>query len=565
MSDLGLQKYKWQYETEVAKDIKKYETLRDLDVFVLDNSMRESTVGQLRGHTIEDKRRIFEEVKKCGFKHVIVASFNHMTRIDDVWMKMLIAEGEDPQYLWAFSEVTNSITKDRTPDADQVPVGLVKMKEAGLRNVLFEIDLADSSYDFSGQFSYDDMCALMRKWVEWCHVHLHPDSKVLINIRDIEAVMPNHSERVFQLVRDMAQLPEATRPFGMVFEEPGCSFPEECGSWARAIRRVMNENNWRGRLLVHVHEKWGYCDATNMQLLMDGADGVWAGLGIEGASMGQASTCVMLMNLIRMGNKKVLQQFNCSHLRKAAIEITKISTGKAPDSKQPVFGTRALDYVFHLGKDQFDLSTFFGEKAPIRMTTMASAEMIKQRLINVFGKDPQFNLTITGRMREIILEDLHAERKEEYMSMFGLALLFDRAGGSLTGAMSESMAGAKLNNLHGEKLIEVIRKMWDQWDSREDGKQDNMLQFDSFYNGFMSQYFSSYRSKDTKNALSAIDMDDDNMVDWNEFLVYLKWAFREYPKTETADELLEIAFTKGIIPASRDEGKSPRSPKKKSR
>ena len=48
-------------------------------------------------------------------------------------------------------------------------------------------------------------------------------------------------------------------------------------------------------------------------------------------------------------------------------------------------------------------------------------------------------------------------------------------------------------------------------------------------------------------------MDSDGLVDWNEFLVYIKWAMNEYPEAETADEVMQIAFEKGIIPAMRDE------------
>ena len=45
-----------------------YERLKDLDLVVLDNSVRESTVGQLKSHTSDDKFKIFEEATKCGFK-----------------------------------------------------------------------------------------------------------------------------------------------------------------------------------------------------------------------------------------------------------------------------------------------------------------------------------------------------------------------------------------------------------------------------------------------------------------------------------------------------------------
>ena len=48
-------------EIESATDEKK--ALKNMELFVLDNSLRESTVGQLRGHTIENKWKIYEQVR----------------------------------------------------------------------------------------------------------------------------------------------------------------------------------------------------------------------------------------------------------------------------------------------------------------------------------------------------------------------------------------------------------------------------------------------------------------------------------------------------------------------
>ena len=49
-------------------------------------------------------------------------------------------------------------------------------------------------------------------------------------------------------------------------------------------------------------------------------------------------------------------------------------------------------------------------------------------------------------------------------------------------------------------------------------------------------------------------MDSDGQVDWSEFLVYLKWALHQYPKDiSTMEDLLDITFRKGLIPAMRDE------------
>jgi hypothetical protein len=75
------------YEKDIERETSKYKVLRDLDCFVLDNSIRESEVGQLRGHVLESKWEVYNEVKKCGFKHTIVGSFSHMTRVDDVFIK----------------------------------------------------------------------------------------------------------------------------------------------------------------------------------------------------------------------------------------------------------------------------------------------------------------------------------------------------------------------------------------------------------------------------------------------------------------------------------------------
>ena len=36
--------------------------LKNVDLFVLDNSLRETTVGQLRGHTIDNKWQIYNQV-----------------------------------------------------------------------------------------------------------------------------------------------------------------------------------------------------------------------------------------------------------------------------------------------------------------------------------------------------------------------------------------------------------------------------------------------------------------------------------------------------------------------
>ena len=44
------------------EESKKRDRLKNLDLIVFDNSIRESTVGQLRGHTLKNKWNIYDEV-----------------------------------------------------------------------------------------------------------------------------------------------------------------------------------------------------------------------------------------------------------------------------------------------------------------------------------------------------------------------------------------------------------------------------------------------------------------------------------------------------------------------
>ena len=85
-------------------------------------------------------------------------------------------------------------------------------------------------------------------------------------------------------------------------------------------------------------------------------------------------------------------------------------------------------------------------------------------------------------------------------------------------------------------------------------QKDDMLEFDSFYNGFMAPYFSCYRCSETIDGLQCLDMDSDGQVDWSEFKLYLKWAMNEYPEEiRSSEDLLDVAFRKGLIPAMQDE------------
>ena len=480
-----------------------------------------------------------------------------MTRLGDTFIKQLKDKGEDFTNLYAFTEFLESIGKDRVPDTETIPIGLKKMKDLGIKNAIIEMDLVYRGIDYK-KFKVEKINQLLSDRLKWIRENLSPDAKIFINLRDLPDGMVKKPKRVFKVIRYLSSLPPNERPFGLVTEESGKYLPEQISVYIKAVRREMDECGYKdGHLLVHVHNQWGLQDTTQLECLANGANGIWASLIIQGASMGHSCSTVTLLNMIRLGNKKVLKIYNCAALRKAAQEVCRITTGFEPYPLQVVYGERALDMVFGMpnfapNKKEFNMAEFFEEKPVMRMTTLASPKMVADRLKNLFGDDPQFTEERGQRMLEVMLEDLHKNRKEEYMSAVGIAMLFDRSGGSLTEKMSEVIANEEPKKVHAKALIDEIRAMWDEWDLR-DGERDNKLEFDAFYNGFLAPYFGCYRCDESKMALKAIDMDEDGTVDWEEFSLYLKWAIRQYPETATAEDLLSIAFRKGLIPAMQDE------------
>ena len=530
--------------------------LKNLDLFILDNSIRESTVGQLRSHTVENKKAIFAEVKKCGLEHIIVASFSHMTRVDDDFCQYLVDSGENFTNLYSFSEVTKGLKNGRY-DTESVPISLLKNKKYGLRNTIFELDLANPDCKWGDTWTVQDHCQLLLQWIRWTKAEIHKDARVLINLRDFAASMSRAPERVLEIVEFVASLPPYERLFGILYEDLGDSLPQELGMWTESVRKVMDLCGWTdGRLLIHVHQQWDLQTASALDCLSNGADGVWASICEEGAAVGHACSSVTVMNLVRLGNKKVLKNFNCLEMRNAARAVTKVTTGMDPHPKQVLYGDRALDMVFGFPLQfvrEFDMAKFFDVKPVVRMNTLVGTEMIRDRLIEVFGWSKAFTLEIAAEMKEKMLDDLREGRKEEYMSEVGLALLFDRAGGKLTEKMKDVIASVEIENYRHEELVAQIRKLCDTWDLQDEVQDDERLEFDSFYHGFMAPYFGCYRCDLTKQGLQCLDMDSNGYVDWKEFLVYINWALRQYPDVVNADELLEITFQKGLIPSMRDE------------
>ena len=84
---------KQPYERVKLDQASKVNRLKTMEIFVLDNSLRETNVVQTRSHVLEDKEKIFTSLLNSGLKNLIVASFGDTVRVEDQFLRKLKMKG----------------------------------------------------------------------------------------------------------------------------------------------------------------------------------------------------------------------------------------------------------------------------------------------------------------------------------------------------------------------------------------------------------------------------------------------------------------------------------------
>ena len=361
--------------------------LKGLDIFVLDNSLRETSVCQLIGHVEEDKEAILSSIQDTGIKHIIVACFGDLKRVEDVWLTKLRDEGRIANNFYAFSEMRHAAPVNGIWSLDPIPTGLQRIKEYTIKNVVLEMDFLCRKTNWE-IFGTRELCTFIQRRLEYIHKDIYVRSEVFINFRDAPSAWNNVEvrQRMIDLTVFLANLPAPIRPFGLLYEEPaGSCFPWDITGLTVTIRQAMIDSNWTdGHWLVHVHKNYALADAVVLEALACGCTGIWCAVTEEGAGVGHASSLICLTNLARLGNQHVSKRFNITKIRDAAIAVTQRCTGVPPHPKQEVYGKHSTDILWDAsgamgGGDSFDLSKFFGIKPQTRVTTFTTPEMFIER------------------------------------------------------------------------------------------------------------------------------------------------------------------------------------------
>ncbi len=442
----------------------KRERLRNMKVFVLDNSLRESTVGQIVGHSIEDKFKILDATNDCGFTHQIIGNFSTNCRVDDKFAAEVQKRGEElsDRSFYSFSEVYEEVDDQGRFVKDHIPIGLKKMQTFGVPNPIIEVDCAS-------KFPISELLEQLTFLLQWSTGNLpmpfHGKRRTaLVNLRDFPVAMIECPDRLLELVKGIALMPPSIRPAGMIQEEPiGEYFADEVAAWNQEVRDTMDANGWPslfqqdgetldGLLLTHVHEQWGLADAVVLDVLAAGADGIWCSVCEEGGAVGHACSSVTVANLARLGNKDVLTRYQTRNLATAARKVTKLTINKDVPERQIVYGPRAIESVFGFSGiaggmvdasfdkdgdgvidevDHFSLAKFLGvEDPPIRINSLASPDLVIRRLKQCFGDHPEFTEDIARKMLQKMEEELCDNLEFEHTSPMGISQLWKKVTGS---------------------------------------------------------------------------------------------------------------------------------------
>lgn len=445
----------------MAQSAQREERLKNMRCFVLDNTLRETTVAAIKGHTIEEKDRILTLIRNCGIKDIIVAYFTDSYMVDDQFAIDMVKR-HGPEHLFAFSEF---VVKKPGLKFDEMstalPVGLEKCRRYGLCNVILELNFCDV-YKW---LTPEGVEALFLERLQFIHSELAAGARVLVNYRDFVPAMKKQRSHVMRLTTFLGGLPPDVRPLGLIFEDPaGSALPITLSTNAGALKATMVKAGWGGaELLVHVHCGFGLADACVLGCLAAGATGIWCAICKEGGGVGHACSITALANLARHGNAWVSKDFNMQEMRKAAIEVTRIITGADPHPQTEVYGARAMDKLWAadgMGTSDFSLAALFKEPEIVRMSTFTTPEMVQARLQYTFidhtkpagDIEARWPLEICAAMKEIMRLDLLFGRRLSYNTVSGLLFLWERAGGVVTPEMEER-AVSQESLLHSKALV----------------------------------------------------------------------------------------------------------------
>lgn len=539
----------------VADEGKHFQSrmLAEKDIFVLDNSIQESTCADRQGHSIEDKNAILSAVKQTGISNFIVSSFGKLpSATEDAWAAHLQEKNDlysvSGGYCYGHSELFETVDEMQWPVSDIDPIGLVKIKQYKIPNAVFSVDVMHglvSWEDQGGSCPISTFADLIKVRIQAVR-SVNSNARIFINFRDAPTAFKSviFAYRLIQLTKYIARLPVEMRPFGILFEDAtGESFPWEFANLCHVLNATVETSGWTDcQLLVHVNKKYGLAESCVLHALASGATGIWGGLTDDGPACGSAGMIVTLANLSRLGNEYVKREYNFEKLFAAAHQIGTIT---ALNPRQEVFGTRALDIFIGDNNLQlahsFSFYSYVGVKEFISIDHTTPAATVRDRFAAVFGKTAaDYSLDLCKKVKAVMWEATTEGRKCRYSTPAALLELYKKAGGTdLSADMQRTVeeSAAKSDTADNHPLIIALRSVFDSYDgvkSATNPTNNSRLSSITFYHAFLSSHLADTTAAKLDLYCSVIDDQEPGFVSWDKVSAHAKNLLVEHESDSAA-------------------------------
>lgn len=478
-------------------------------MLVVDNSLRETSIAACHSQTCPDKMKIWRQLDNVGIEHRILGSFGSTRRQDDNFVELLLHNGKSLDNCWAFSEFIEDFDLAGKPDWRKKPTGLQKMKEYGISNPIFEIDL---SKRYSRIQFDEDVMRQCGEFLMQVYEYLSASAKIMVNIRDFCVACEDAPERISIFIQVLGSMP--IRPFALMFEDPDArSFPWQVAANVRAARGLMDSSGWRsGHFLVHMQKGYGLAEACVLEALSNGATGIWCGLCEEGPACGQSASITTLINLARLGNDHVKKTYNLVNLREAAITATKVSTEHAPSHRQEVYGGRALQFAF--GEANLEKVLALANKESSAAFT--SPEHLQNAFRDIFDKELQSSLA--KHMQATAHLDMGSTRRTAVLRPVELGMLYMRVGGVIDSNMRKTIK-SKHESMLSDPMMKGLKDYFEQCAASDDNGKKTMKK-DEFAEVFMKSHFAT--RAELQEAIKILEATEDKIA-WESLELCALW------------------------------------------
>jgi hypothetical protein len=409
----------------------KLERLKNLKPYLIDLSLRENPFGSRVGQTLEEKLRILPQLRAFGFDNILLGTLDYALpdepEVDDDFMIHLRDHGIDTTGGFAFTDI--GLVKD---DVFTPSVSMQKLAAYRVPNTLHEIYL--SREGMKGLYDFPTLMRSLPATVKWLHEHVRGDRggapRILINIVDGCDAFSENLEQTCEVLRLLAELPVE----GVSMEDDrGTYLPFQVGAYVQIARSFLPAPK---KLVVHMHSGGGFENASLIEALLNGADGVWGGLPKRAAIIGHASLGELLANLVRVGNPHVQQAYKVKELLPFASALQRVDDVVPIPEDLPILGTNAyrltLSFFRQLPTRFMDLPPeAIGGRYGYRIAPLGSdAPVIAGRLAEVTGKPAHtFPHDVLEQMIRLMRRELRAGQRIVYDDPEQLVQLFHRAGG----------------------------------------------------------------------------------------------------------------------------------------